>query len=120
MLDEKTLRLASDELAQRDSHLQAIITKHGYPPLWAREPGFPTLVKIILEQQVSLSSAQAAYDKLLARINPLTPEQFLTLDDAELKQVGFQQTENPVLSYSRGDNQVRGTGPTPTDPVKRR
>ena len=91
MLDEKTLRLASDELAQRDTHLQAVITKHGYPPLWAREPGFPTLVKIILEQQVSLSSAQAAYDKLLTRINPLTPEQFLTLDDAELKQVGFSR-----------------------------
>ncbi len=91
MLDEDTLRDASDELASRDPHLKTVITKHGYPPLWAREPGFPTLVKIILEQQVSLSSAQAAYNKLLNRIRPLTPEDFLTLDDEELKHVGFSR-----------------------------
>lgn len=91
MLDEESLQKAADELAARDPHLRAVIEKHGYPPLWAREPGFPTLVKIILEQQVSLSSAQAAYDKLLMRINPLTPEEFLTLDDAELKQIGFSR-----------------------------
>ena len=35
--------------------------------MWAREPGFPTLVLLILEQQVSLASAAAAYDRLLAR-----------------------------------------------------
>ena len=91
MLDEETLHKAVDELANRDSHLHSVIEKHGYPPLWAREPGFPTLVKIILEQQVSLSSAQAAYDKLLERINPLTPEEFLTLDDTELKRIGFSR-----------------------------
>ena len=91
MLDEESLQNAADELAARDPHLHEVIDKHGYPPLWAREPGFPTLVKIILEQQVSLSSAKAAYDKLLKRINPLTPEKFLTLDDAELKQIGFSR-----------------------------
>ena len=91
MLDDDSLHRAADELAARDSHLRAVIEKHGYPPLWAREPGFPTLVKIILEQQVSLSSAQAAYDKLLQRINPLTPEEFHTLDDAELKRFGFSR-----------------------------
>ena len=90
MLDEESLHKAADELAARDPHLRAVIEKHGYPPLWAREPGFPTLVKIILEQQVSLSSAQATYDKLLLRIS-LTPEEFLTLDDAELKQIGFSR-----------------------------
>ena len=91
MLDEESLQNAADELAAHDPHLGAVIEKHGYPPLWARDPGFSTLVKIILEQQVSLSSAQAAYDKLLMRINPLTPEEFLTLDDSELKQIGFSR-----------------------------
>ncbi len=41
---------------------------HGLPEFWAREPGFPTLVLLILEQQVSLASAKAAYDRLAARI----------------------------------------------------
>jgi DNA-3-methyladenine glycosylase II len=59
--------------------------------MWAREPGFPTLVHIILEQQVSLASARAAYDRLCATVSPLTPEGFLTLDDATLKAVGFSR-----------------------------
>lgn len=91
MLDEETLHRAADELALRDPHLGAVIEKHGYPPLWAREQGFPTLVKIILEQQVSLASAQAAFDKLLQSLGELTPESFLTLNDIELKQIGFSR-----------------------------
>src|SRR5581483_9148798 len=60
-------------------------------PLWEREPGFPTLVHIILEQQVSLASAKAAFDRLHAAISPINPERFLTLDDAELKAIGFSR-----------------------------
>ena len=61
----------------------------GPPPMWARKPGFGTLLHIILEQQVSLASAQAAYDKLLALGNPLTPERFLAYDDGTLRAAGF-------------------------------
>jgi DNA-3-methyladenine glycosylase II len=57
--------------------------------MWDREPGFPTLVHIILEQQVSLASAKAAFDKLSDAMAALEPESFLTLDDATLKSVGF-------------------------------
>jgi DNA-3-methyladenine glycosylase II len=59
--------------------------------MWAREPGFPTLIHIILEQQVSLASARAAYDRLLVAASPLTPARFLELDDAELKTIGFSR-----------------------------
>ena len=43
-------------LADRDWHLAEVVKTYGQPPLWVREPGFPTLVYIILEQQVSLAS----------------------------------------------------------------
>jgi len=59
--------------------------------MWAREPGFPTLIHIILEQQVSLASARAAYDRLLAAASPLTPARFLELDDVALKRIGFSR-----------------------------
>ncbi|MFI7545306.1 hypothetical protein [Actinoplanes sp. NPDC049599] len=36
----------------------------------------------MLEQQVSLASARAAYDRLTAAVDPLTPQGFLALDDA--------------------------------------
>jgi len=57
--------------------------------MWDRDTGFPTLVHIILEQQVSLASAKAAFDKLSSKIAPLEPESFLTLDDTTLKSIGF-------------------------------
>ena len=90
-LSETTFHKAISHLCKRDKDLAAIFDRIGAPPMWVREPGFPTLVRIILEQQVSLASAKAAYDRLLARLSPLTAGGFLTLSDEELKQIGFSR-----------------------------
>jgi len=71
---------------------------YGPPPLWDREPGFATLLQIILEQQVSLASAKACYDKLAATLGHVTRETVLTLSDAELKTVGFSRQKT---TYAR-------------------
>jgi DNA-3-methyladenine glycosylase II len=54
---------------------------------------------IILEQQVSLSSARAAYERTLAQCSPLTPEGFLELDDDILREAGFSRQKT---GYCRG------------------
>src|SRR6185503_1635732 len=77
--------------ARRDKTLASIVDRYGTPPLWPREPGFATLLHIILEQQVSLASAKMAYDRLCAAIGPPAPQPFLTLDDARLKTIGFSR-----------------------------
>ncbi len=76
-LNAGILSTALADLTARDPRLARIVAELGPPPLWAREPGFPTLLHIILEQQVSLASARAAFDKLAAIADPLTPERFL-------------------------------------------
>ena len=90
-LDAAGLLAAVEELAARDADLAGIVARHGSPPLWDREPGFPTLLHIVLEQQVSLASARAAYDRLRAAAVPLTPGRFLELGDAELLAIGFSR-----------------------------
>jgi DNA-3-methyladenine glycosylase II len=90
-LSEASLLDAVEQLAARDPGLGAVAARFGPPPLWAREPGFPTLVHLILEQQVSLASAQAAFDRLRAATGPLTPAAFLALDDAALLAIGFSR-----------------------------
>jgi DNA-3-methyladenine glycosylase II len=90
-LTPSSLAAAVDALAERDPGLGAVVARFGRPPLWDREPGFPTLVHLILEQQVSLASAQAAFDRLRASADPLTPTAFLQLDDAELLAIGFSR-----------------------------
>ena len=90
-LDVAALHAGVRELADRDADLAAIVERYGPPPLWDRRPGFPTLLHIVLEQQVSLASARAAFDRLLAATDPLTPAAFLALSDDELLRIGFSR-----------------------------
>jgi DNA-3-methyladenine glycosylase II len=90
-LSEQFFAQAVRELAQRDPDLARIVEKYGAPPLWVREPGFPTLVYIILEQQVSLASARALYQRLQEAVRPFTPARFLKLTETEMRQLGFSR-----------------------------
>ncbi len=90
-LNEKAFSDGVRFLADRDEHLADVVKTYGQPPLWVREPGFSTLVYIILEQQVSLASARAAFERLKFAANPLTPHGFLKLTDAELLRIGFSR-----------------------------
>jgi DNA-3-methyladenine glycosylase II len=90
-LTQRSLLRATRELAARDPDLAGVVETFGPPPLWAREPGFHTLIHIILEQQVSLASAKAAYDRLLVATGRLVLERFLALRNEELKTIGFSR-----------------------------
>ena len=96
VLDDISLAEATRILAERDPDLAGVVQRYGTPPMWSRPPGFATLIRIILEQQVSLASALAAFNRLRARLGAaegqeLSPGEFLTLDDAELKAIGFSR-----------------------------
>jgi DNA-3-methyladenine glycosylase II len=91
VLDGTSFGAAATELATRDPALAAIVERHGLPEFWAREPGLPTLVLLILEQQVSLASARAAFDRLVGRLGGLTTEGILRSTDEELRADGFSR-----------------------------
>lgn len=97
-LTDRRLAIACRELCAADEHLSRVHTAYGTPPMWDREPGFATLLRIILEQQVSLASAKACFDKLTARLGNVTPENVLQLNDADLKAVGFSRQKT---AYAR-------------------
>lgn len=80
-----------DWCIQKEPKLQSVIEMFGYPPFWHREPDFATLVLTILEQQVSLASAKAAYLKLEEKINTVTPQNVLKLTPAELRECYFSK-----------------------------
>ncbi|MES2646800.1 MAG: DNA-3-methyladenine glycosylase 2 family protein [Bacteroidota bacterium] len=80
-----------DLLAARESMFATIIRNHGYPPFWSRQQGFETLIHIILEQQVSLASALAAYSKLKQKLLVITPASLLSLSDEDLKNCYFSR-----------------------------
>jgi len=86
---KKALAEAADSLATRDKDLARILTDNGTPPLWARRPGFATLIRIILEQQVSLASADATYRRLTRNLAPLTSHTILAAGASFLRSLGI-------------------------------
>ena len=88
---DRTFITNIQKLIERDRDLAKIVEAYGYPPQWKRDPGFATLIQIILEQQVSLASAKAAFERLKNFVGELTPDSFLALDDIELKAIGFSR-----------------------------
>jgi len=97
-LDKNSLVAACGELSAFDPHFRRVYELYGPPPLWDRPAGFSTLLNIILEQQVSLASARACFEKLNAWIGEVTPGGVLTLTDAELKTIGFSRQKT---AYAR-------------------
>jgi len=97
-LTRKSLLATCRSLAGQDGNLRRVFNIYGAPPLWDREPGFATLLQIILEQQVSLASAKACYDKLCRRVVDVTPESVLASSDAELRADGFSRQKT---AYAR-------------------
>jgi DNA-3-methyladenine glycosylase II len=100
-------------LKDRDRDLGGVLSVHGPPPMWARKPGFPALVQIILEQQVSLASAKAAFDRLRQAVPVLTPTEFLKLDAKTLKQAGFSRQKTRycrILAHAIMDGSLRLRG----------
>ena len=79
-------------LCAADADLAGVVTVFGAPPMWRRPQGFPTLMLLILEQQVSLASARATHNRLIARLGgALEPAPFLDLGDDDLKAIGFSR-----------------------------
>lgn len=91
MLSPNSLREGVSYLSVIDPDFAKVVADYGNPPLWSRKPGFPTLIHIILEQQVSLASARAVFTKLEVASDQLTPERFLAFTDTELRGYGFSR-----------------------------
>lgn len=97
-LDEENLVFICEKLATRDADLRRVISLYGTPPLWAREANFATLIHIILEQQVSLASALAAFNKLGEKLGEITPEGVLSLSDEKFRAAYFSRQK---IIYAR-------------------
>lgn len=85
-----------DRLASSDPALGRIVARAGLPPPFQRPPTFPSLVLLILEQQVSLSSAAATYRRVES-LGPVHPEAIATLDDAALRAIGVTRQKTRYL-----------------------
>jgi len=114
-LDDKGLAHAAESVAVMDRDFARSLEKLGPPPLWAREPGFVTLIRIILEQQVSLASADAMFQRLKKNIEPLTPETVIAAGEPFLRSFGVTRQKaayfiNVAQAIQSGDLNLEALG----------
>ena len=97
--DADNVRAICDQLAKRDADLKRILKTRGYPSMWTRPNSFQTLILTILEQQVSLAAAYAAFKRLKERIGTVTPDKLAALSDEDLRACYFTRQK---IVYARG------------------
>jgi DNA-3-methyladenine glycosylase II len=96
LLDAQSYQQGLDYLSQQDGELAAVLREFGNPPQRLRDEGFATLVKIILEQKVSLSSANAVYLRLCQLTRELSPLTLLAATPEQLYAIGISRQK---ISY---------------------
>jgi DNA-3-methyladenine glycosylase II len=88
-----------DRLAQVDADVARALGRVGYPAPRQREPGFATLLRVMVAQQLSTKSAAAIWARLEAACAPaVTAERYLALDDGAFKTIGFSRQK---MAYGR-------------------
>jgi DNA-3-methyladenine glycosylase II len=84
-------------LIKKDKIIADIYRKNQTPTNWSRPQGFVTLSKIILEQQVSLASANAHFLKLSIYIDDFTPSAIVKLSDDEMRSCQISRQKSSYL-----------------------
>jgi DNA-3-methyladenine glycosylase II len=89
-----------DRLARVDADVARALERIGYPEPRQREPGFATMLRIMVAQQLSTRSAAAIWGRLEAACAPaVTAARLLELDEAVFRAVGFSRQK---MAYGQG------------------
>lgn len=86
-------------LAGQDRDFAALVARNGLPPMWARRPGFATLVHIVLEQQVSIVAARSLFRRIRAHLGGMSPERIVDRGITGLHRLGLTRQK---ASYCHG------------------
>lgn len=98
ILTQKNFANRVRDLAAEFVEFEHIVKLYGIPPLWSRPPGFDTLVRIILEQQVSLLSGKAAYDRIVEAVDIPAPASIVAVGETGLRSVGITRQKSRYLT----------------------
>ncbi|WP_375390880.1 DNA-3-methyladenine glycosylase family protein [uncultured Sphingomonas sp.] len=91
-LSAAALRASLDALAAREPAFAAALARVGHPGPRIRERGYPTLLRTIVGQQVSVASADAVWRNLQAILGDATdPHAVAAATDEQLRAAGLSR-----------------------------
>ncbi len=86
-----------DALCRLDPRLEVVRAAAGDVPLRRIDPGFASLVSIVVSQQVSRASADAILARLSGLANPLLPQTLLDAGDSLFRDAGLSRPKQKTL-----------------------
>jgi DNA-3-methyladenine glycosylase II len=94
-----------EELCRLDARLDKVRMMAGDVPLRLAEPGFVSIVSIIVSQQVSRASADAIFGRLVKLLDPLTPQSVLSAGEDVFREAGLSRPkQRTVLAVAAAVN----------------
>lgn len=98
-LTVEQLRESLDAIAAGEPLMAAAVARVGYPEPRIREPGYETLLRTIVGQQVSVAAAASIWNKLAAGVGDLTqPDIVAAAPDEALRAAGLSRQK---ASYAK-------------------
>jgi DNA-3-methyladenine glycosylase II len=94
----EALRASLDAIARREPAMAAALAEAGYPEPRHSDPGYITLLRTIVGQQVSIKAAASMWAKLLVQVGDPYPANILAASDEMLRSAGLSRQK---ASYAR-------------------
>jgi DNA-3-methyladenine glycosylase II len=112
-LSAERLKTSLDALTALEPRFGHVIRQMGYPEPRLREPGYATLLRTIVGQQVSVAAAASVWNKLEALLGPECPPEILLQQDFDaLRACGLSRQKQ---GYARSLAELVVSGGLPLD-----
>lgn len=86
---QQQLACAVEELIRIDPRFRRLHEAHGNPPLRRLPQGLESLLRIVTDQLISLSAADAIWRRLSSRLSPFSSDSILRCGEPELRSLGL-------------------------------
>jgi len=112
ILTLRTMQSDLRALARNDRQVAGALERFGYPELRRRPPGFETLLRAIVFQQISIHAAAAIWKRIEAAVVPLTAAAYCAVGDDVVRACGFSRQK---LLYARSLAELVASGEVPLE-----
>ena len=99
-LNDQTLSDAFHHLIKKEPLFKTVLEDKNYKiNLFNKKKGFEGLISLIVEQQLSVASAKAIFNRIKKLIKPFTASKFIEVKEVDLKKAGLSFQK---INYCKG------------------
>ena len=100
ILNDQNLRKGFKHLIKKEPLFKAVLEQKNYEiKLFNKKKGFEGLISLIVDQQLSVASARAIFNRMKELIKPFTAENFIKVSETDLKGAGLSSQK---INYCKG------------------